>query len=113
MRLQASAQALPILARSSSVMNGAGASSMTFLMAALHGAVALGEVDGVAVFVGNHLDFDVARTLQIAFHVNHRVAESRACFGFGHFDRLEEVFFFSTTRIPRPPPPPEALIMTG
>ena len=65
-----------------------------FLVAALHGAVALGEVDGVAVFVGNHLDFDVARTLQIAFHVNHRVAECCACFGFGHFDRLEEVFFF-------------------
>ena len=65
-----------------------------FLVAALHGAIALGKVDGVAVFVGEHLDFDVARALQVAFHIDHRVAERRACFGFGHFDGLDEVFFF-------------------
>ena len=65
-----------------------------FLVAALHGAVALAQVDGVAVFVGQHLDFDVARALQVAFHVNHGVAECGAGFGFGHFHRFDQVFFF-------------------
>jgi hypothetical protein len=45
------------------------------LVAALHGAVALAQVDGVALAVGQHLDLHVARVLQELLHVDHVVAE--------------------------------------
>ena len=54
-----------------------------FLVAALERAVAFAEVDGVAVFVGQYLDFDVARGFEEFFHVHHVVAKGLARFGFG------------------------------
>jgi hypothetical protein len=47
------------------------------LVAALHRAVALAEMEGVAVGVGQHLDFDVAGMIQVLFHVHDRIAERR------------------------------------
>ena len=52
-----------------------------FLVAALERAVALAEVDGFAVAVAEHLEFDVARVGEIFFHVDGVVAERRARFG--------------------------------
>ena len=54
-----------------------------FLVAALHGAVALAQVDGVAVFVCQHLEFHVARIFQVLFHVDHVVVERRLGLGAG------------------------------
>ena len=50
------------------------------LMAALDGALALSEADDVAVLVGQHLEFDVARVLDVLLHVEVAIAE-----GFGGF----------------------------
>ena len=47
-------------------------------MAALDGALALAEVHHVAVGVGQHLDLDVARRLDIALEVDGGVAEGAA-----------------------------------
>ena len=46
-------------------------------MAALQRAVALAEVDGVAVLVGQHLELDVARVAEVFFEVHGVVAEGR------------------------------------
>ena len=40
------------------------------LVTSLQGAVAVAQVDGVALAVGEHLDFDVTRTLQEFLHVH-------------------------------------------
>ena len=47
------------------------------LVASLDGAVALAEVDDVAVSVGEHLDLDVPRILEVALDVHGRVGEVR------------------------------------
>jgi hypothetical protein len=47
------------------------------LVAALQRAVALAEMDGIAVAVAEHLELDVARIAEIFFHVDGRVAERR------------------------------------
>ena len=44
-------------------------------MPPLHGAVALAQVDGVLVFVGEHLNLDVARVFKEFFQVQRGVAE--------------------------------------
>ena len=44
-------------------------------MAALHGAVALVEVNHVAVVISQDLDLDVARVLHVAFQEHGAVAE--------------------------------------
>ncbi len=51
------------------------------LVAALHRAVALAEMDRVALAVGEHLDFDVARVLEELLHVDLIVAERGLRFG--------------------------------
>src|SRR5690606_26416771 len=58
------------------------------LVAALHRAVALAQVDRVALAVGQHLDLDVARVLEELLHVDHVVAERGAGFGAGGGDRV-------------------------
>ena len=50
-------------------------------MIALHGAVALAEVHGVAVVIGEHLDLDVAAALDELLEVHAVAAERRARFG--------------------------------
>ena len=61
------------------------------LVAALDRAVALEEADGVAVRVGEDLDFDVARAAEIAFDQHAVVAEGGQRFAFGGEDGGEQV----------------------
>jgi hypothetical protein len=84
------------------------------LVTALHGAVALAQIEGVALTVSQHLDLDVARVLQVLLHVDHVVVEELARFGFGQGDGgWISAASVRTTRMPRPPPPPAALMITG
>ena len=69
---------------------GSGRFFHDFLVAALQGAVAFAEVDGVAVFVGQYLDFDVARGFEEFFHVHHVVAKGLARFGFGEAHGIDD-----------------------
>ena len=57
------------------------------LVAALHGAVALAQVDDVAVAVRQHLELDVPRPLQELLHVDLVVAEGGARLGARDADR--------------------------
>src|SRR5690606_32955627 len=63
------------------------------LVTALQRAVAVVEVDGVALAVREHLDFHVTRVAEEFFQVDHRVAERRAGFGAGQLGRFDQVFF--------------------
>ena len=63
-----------------------------FLSSALDGAVALAEVDGVAVLVGEDLDFDVATVEECAFGEQSSVAEGGLGFAAGGGDGCGEVF---------------------
>lgn len=83
------------------------------LVAALQRAVAVAQVDGVALAVGQHLHFDVARVGEEFFQIDHRVAERRACFERVSFAEAIRSSSLCTTRMPRPPPPPAALMITG
>ena len=60
------------------------------LVAALHRAVALAQLDRVPVLVGEHLDLDVARVLEELLHVHRRVAEGRAGFGARRLHRVDQ-----------------------
>jgi hypothetical protein len=82
-------------------------------VAALERAVALAEVDGVAIAVAEHLKFDVARIAEIFFDIDGgspkaAFASLPAC-----CIRLSRLSSSGTTFMPRPPPPEAALIMTG
>ncbi len=61
------------------------------LVAALDRAVALGQVDHVAVLVGQHLDLDVARVFEVALDVDPRVGEELVALARGTFVGLLEV----------------------
>ena len=61
------------------------------LVAALDRAVALAEVDHVAVRVGEHLDLDVARVLEVALDVDAVVGEELLAFAGGALEGLLEV----------------------
>src|SRR5260221_369230 len=50
------------------------------LMASLQRAIALAEMDRAAPAVAEHLDFDMARLLQIFFQIDRRIAECRSGF---------------------------------
>jgi hypothetical protein len=58
-----------------------------FLMAALDGALALPQIDGVAMFVGQHLHFDVARIDDGFLDVDFVVAEGALGFALRGFER--------------------------
>ena len=45
------------------------------LVPALHRAVTLAKVDDISVFIGQYLNLDVARILQVLLHVQHRIAK--------------------------------------
>ena len=60
------------------------------LVAALQGAVALAEVNGVALGVAEHLDFDVARLGQIFLKIDGVVAEGGLRFDLGGGDSVGE-----------------------
>ena len=54
-----------------------------FLMAALHRTVPFAQMDGVAVFVCQHLKFYMTWRLQKLFHVDHVISKGSARFCFG------------------------------
>ena len=83
-------------------------------MAALERAVALAQMDRIALAVAEHLEFDVARVAEIFFEIDGGVAERglRLAAGLLH-QRFELVFGRCTTFMPRPPPPDAALMITG
>ncbi|MCY1524665.1 hypothetical protein D9M68_596090 [compost metagenome] len=59
-------------------------------MAALHGAVALAQPDGIAPAIGQHLDFDMARVLEELLHIDFRVVERGAGLRTGHRDGVQQ-----------------------
>ena len=63
------------------------------LVAALQRAIAVAEVNGVALAVRQHLDFHVARVGEEFFQIDHRVTERCTGFGAGQLGRLDQVFF--------------------
>ncbi len=66
-----------------------------FLVATLHGAVTLAQIEGVALAVCQYLNFDMARVLQVLLHVDHVVLEELACFGFGQGDGGSQLGFIA------------------
>ena len=60
-------------------------------MAPLQRAIALAEMDGAAAAVAEHLDFDVARLLQIFFQIDRGIAERRFGFVGGGGERQHQV----------------------
>ena len=64
-----------------------------FLMAALHGAVALVQMQQVAVRVAENLHFEMARARQIFFEEAARIAKRRLCFALRFFERGGELRF--------------------
>ena len=83
------------------------------LMAALHRAIALVEVQDVAVLVAEDLDFDVAGAANKSFQEYRVVAERGSGFAAGFLELSGKLSGLSTTRMPRPPPPKAALMMSG
>ena len=78
-------------------------------MAALHRALALAERDDGAVRVGEQLDLDVARPLEVALEENAVVAERRLRLARGRLERVVELGRPSgrrACRARRRPPPP-------
>ena len=59
-------------------------------MAALHGAIALTEPDGVFVLVGQNLNLDVPGVLQEFLHIDLRIAKGCTGLGLGHLHGVEQ-----------------------
>ena len=93
---------------------GDGLSSMSFWWRRCTRALALAEVDDVAVLVGDDLDLDVARLLDVPLDVDVAVAEARRPPRPTRWRRPGPARRGSRTIfMPRPPPPAAALRMTG
>ena len=88
MRRIASTTTAPIFSRPAASRAGGGGLLQHLLVPALERAVALAEVDDGAVAVGDDLQLDVARRLEIALHVDRAVAEGGLRLGLGGGDRL-------------------------
>ena len=84
-------------------------------MPALDRALALEQVDDVAVRVGEDLDLDVPRPLDQPFDVERAVAERRGRPRAAPraISVARRVVVAGTTRMPLPPPPADALTSTG
>ena len=104
---------LPIPRAQPLVEDAARALLHDLLLAALHRALALAEVDGVPVLVGEHLDLDVARLVEELLEVEPLVAERAADSRRAEAHSERKSASRSTFFMPFPPPPAAALIMTG
>jgi len=82
-------------------------------VAPLNGAVALAEVDRIALHVAENLDLDVLGVLDQLLDVHARVAEGLLASPRAVRKALAIWLSCGTTRMPRPPPPATALMMTG
>jgi hypothetical protein len=60
------------------------------LVAPLHGAVALAEMDDVALPIGEHLEFDVPRSFEELLHVDSIIAECRTRLSSCDADRVQK-----------------------
>ena len=83
------------------------------LVAPLHRAVALEEVDGLAVQIRQNLDLQVAGATDEALEVDVVLAEGGVRLAPGREQGGLELVPVSTLRMPRPPPPQLALSMPG
>ena len=84
------------------------------LVAPLDRAIALAEVDDVAVLIGHDLKLDVMRVDDQLLDINLGVPESFLRFRSRAVKALhEDSDSLCAARIPRPPPPETALIITG
>ena len=83
------------------------------LVPPLHRAVALAEVDGIAMAVADDLDFDVTRALDRPLDEQSRVAEGVLRLRARRAQQGNELVLPRARRMPRPPPPALALIITG
>src|SRR6185369_7410551 len=63
-----------------------------FLVTPLDGALPLHEMDDVALFVAEHLDFNVARVFYITLHVDRAAAKSIERLGCDGPQRLRQLF---------------------
>src|SRR5690606_37742348 len=63
------------------------------LVPALHGAVALPQIDRIAVLIGKYLYLDMARLLKKLFHINHGIAKSTLRLRLGHTDGSQQGSF--------------------
>ena len=75
------AQISPISRRCVVVERGGGALLPDLLVAALQRAVALAEMDGLALAVAEHLNLDVTRLFEIFLEIDGVVAERRLGLG--------------------------------
>ena len=83
------------------------------LVAALERAVALEQVDDIAVAVAEHLHLDVARREDVFFDQHAVVAEAGRRLALALSSASSNSLASSTRRMPLPPPPATALISTG
>ena len=83
------------------------------LVPPLDGALALEEVDDVAVVVGEDLDLDVPRPRERLLEVDALVAEGAPGLGSRAGECLASSAGRATSRRPLPPPPAAALSITG
>ena len=75
--------------------HGAGGFFDDLLPVELKGTVALSERDGVSVFVGEHLDFDVTDGREVFFHIHLSVGERAARFLRGVDESILKLAFTS------------------
>ena len=84
------------------------------LMPPLHRAVALVQVEHVAVLVAEDLHLDVLGARNVLFEKHRGIAERAARFALRLVEQIRrDRRPCCTTRIPRPPPPNAALMMSG
>ena len=96
------------------VEGGRGRLLHDLLVAALQRAVALAQVDGVALAVAEHLDLDVARLGEVLLEIDAVVAEGGLGLGARGLDApCRAPRRVRATFMPRPPPPAAALTSTG
>ena len=83
------------------------------LMPPLDRAVALAEVNDVAVGVGEDLDLDVPRILEVALDVDGRVGEVRLALAPGALEGTLDLVGGASDAHPLPPPPADAFTTIG
>ena len=108
------ATTLPILCALRGIERRRGRFFQDLLVAALQRAVALAQMDGVALAVAEHLEFDVARLGEILLQIDAVVAEGGLGLGARRpMAHRRGRLGVRATFMPRPPPPAAALISTG
>jgi hypothetical protein len=64
-------------------------------MATLNGALAFTQVDAITMLVGEDLDLNVSRPLDIAFDVNGTIFEGRQSLALGRLELPDKFLFFA------------------